>query len=89
MKKLEQEIAYLKYELAMHDTLNNRSQISYDPLSEQQRYEIKQQVRSYLDGQLDEVDVSVCVTRHHLPAYSTGLFVCLTSAAIKHLRFGD
>lgn len=58
VKKLEQEILYLKYELAMHDTLNNRSQISYEPLSEQQRYEIKQQVRSFLDNKLDELDVS-------------------------------
>ena len=58
MKQLEQEIVYLKYELAMHDTLSNRSQIVYEALSEQQRYEIKQQVRSYLDSQLDELDVS-------------------------------
>ena len=58
VRKLEQEISYLKYELAMHDTLNNRSQISYEPLSEQQRYEIKQQVRAYLDSRLDELDVS-------------------------------
>ena len=60
VRKLEQEISYLKYELAMHDTLNNRSQISYEPLSEQQRYEIKQQVRAYLDSRLDELDVSTC-----------------------------
>ena len=58
VKQLEQEIVYLKYELAMHDTLSNRSQIVYEALSEQQRYEIKQQVRSYLDSQLDELDVS-------------------------------
>ena len=61
VKKLEAEISSLKRELAMHDTLTNRSQITYDPLSEQQRYEIKQQVRNYLDGNLDEIDVSILV----------------------------
>ena len=58
VKKLEKEITSLKRELAMHDTLTNRTQITYDPLSEQQRYEIKQQVRQYIDGYLDEIDVS-------------------------------
>ena len=59
VKNLEQELCLLKKELAMHDTLTNRSQITYDPLSEQQRYEIRQQVRCYLDGKIDEIDVSV------------------------------
>lgn len=36
----------------------NRSHITYDTLSEQQRYEIRQQVRRYLEGHLDEIDVS-------------------------------
>ena len=57
VKKLEGEIGALKRELAMHDTLTNRSHISYDPLSEQQTYEIQQQVQQYLQGELDEVDV--------------------------------
>ena len=58
VKKLEKEITSLKKELAMHDTLTNRTQISYDPLSEQQRYEIQQQVRQYSEGTMDEIDVS-------------------------------
>ena len=49
----------LKRELAMHDTLANRSQVTYEPLSEQQRYEIRQQVRAYLDGKSDDVDVRI------------------------------
>ena len=36
----------------------NRTQVQYDPLSEQQKYEIKQQVRRYVEGGLDEIDVS-------------------------------
>ncbi|XP_048779143.1 kinesin-like protein KIF9 isoform X1 [Ostrea edulis] len=57
VKKLEREIQHLKNELAMHDTLTNRSMVSYDPLSEQKRYEIRQQVRKYLDGSIDEIDI--------------------------------
>ncbi|CAL1534907.1 unnamed protein product [Lymnaea stagnalis] len=56
VKKLQREIQHLKSELAMHDTLTNRSLISYDPLSEQQKYEIKSQVRRFLSGELDELD---------------------------------
>ncbi|XP_052080028.1 kinesin-like protein KIF9 isoform X1 [Mytilus californianus] len=56
-KRLEKEIQHLKHELAMHDTLTNRSHITYDTLSEQQRYEIRQQVRRYLEGHLDEIDI--------------------------------
>lgn len=57
VRKLEKEIRALKQELAMHDTLTNRSQISYEALSEQQRYEIKQQVRQFSEGGLDEIDI--------------------------------
>ncbi|KAK3794847.1 hypothetical protein RRG08_056685 [Elysia crispata] len=57
VKKLQREIQHLKSELAMHDTLTNRSMISYDPLSEQQKYEIRTQVQRYLDGSLDEIDI--------------------------------
>ncbi|XP_077997452.1 kinesin-like protein KIF9 [Glandiceps talaboti] len=57
VKKLEKEITSLKQELAMHDTLTNRSQVTYEPLSDAQQYEIQQQVRRYLDGNLDEVDI--------------------------------
>jgi len=57
VKNLEKELLLLKRELAMHDTLANRSQVSYEPLSEQQRYEIRQQVRAYLDDKNDDIDV--------------------------------
>jgi len=57
VKKLQKEIVHLKSELAMHDTLTNRSMIWYDPLSEQQKYEIKTQVKRYLDSNLDEIDI--------------------------------
>lgn len=57
VKKLEKDIVELKRELAMHDTLNNRSMVAYEPLSEQQKYDIKQQVRKYILTELDEVDI--------------------------------
>ena len=60
VKTLEKELNLLKKELAMHDTLANRTQVTYDPLSEQQRYEIRQQVRAYLDKKLDSIDVNNC-----------------------------
>ncbi|KAH9489559.1 Kinesin-like protein kif9 [Bulinus truncatus] len=57
VKKLQQEIQHLKSELAMHDTLTNRISISYEPLSEQQKNEIKAQVRRFLEDELDKLDI--------------------------------
>lgn len=57
VKKLQREISHLKAELAMHDTLTNRNQVTYEPLSEQQKYEIRQQCRKFLEGNLDEIDI--------------------------------
>ncbi|XP_071943121.1 kinesin-like protein KIF9 isoform X2 [Antedon mediterranea] len=57
VKKLEKEIKHLKHELAMHDTLANRGQVTYEPLSDSQQHEIQNQVRRYLDGSLEEIDV--------------------------------
>lgn len=57
VKKLEREITQLKRELAMHDTLNNRSMVTYEPLSEQQKYDLKQQVKKYISSDLDEIDI--------------------------------
>eukprot|EP00002_Diphylleia_rotans_P005576 TRINITY_DN1474_c0_g1_i4.p1 TRINITY_DN1474_c0_g1~~TRINITY_DN1474_c0_g1_i4.p1 ORF type:complete len:689 (-),score=135.14 TRINITY_DN1474_c0_g1_i4:497-2563(-) len=57
VKKYEREIKELKQELAMHDTLANRSHVSYEPYSEEQRYELNRQVRQYVHGELDELEV--------------------------------
>ena len=35
LKNMEKELQLLKRELAMHDTLANRSQVTYEPLSEE------------------------------------------------------
>lgn len=57
VKNLRQEISLLKIELAMHDTLTNRTQVTYEPLSEQQRFCMKQKLQKYLDGSLEEIDI--------------------------------
>ncbi|XP_037383966.1 kinesin-like protein KIF9 isoform X4 [Talpa occidentalis] len=57
VKNLEKELALLKQELAIHDSLANRTLVNYDPLDEIQIAEINSQVRRYLDGTLDEIDI--------------------------------
>ncbi|XP_068091310.1 kinesin-like protein KIF9 isoform X2 [Hyperolius riggenbachi] len=56
-KNLQQEIEHLRRELTLHDTLAHRSQVSYEPFSDSQIAEISSQVRRYLDGTLDEIEV--------------------------------
>ncbi|NXA40425.1 KIF9 protein, partial [Eudromia elegans] len=57
VKTLEKEISFLKRELAMHDSLVNRSLVTYDPLTEIQIADIKSQVLKYLEGSIDEIDI--------------------------------
>ncbi|EPQ08399.1 Kinesin-like protein KIF9 [Myotis brandtii] len=57
VKNLEKELVLLKQELAIHDSLANRSHVNYDPMDEVQIAEINSQVRRYLDGALDEIDI--------------------------------
>ncbi|XP_062424649.1 kinesin-like protein KIF9 isoform X2 [Rhea pennata] len=57
VKTLEKEIIFLKRELAMHDSLVNRSLVTYDPLTEIQIADIKSQVLKYLEGSIDEIDI--------------------------------
>ena len=54
---LKRENKYLKEELVLHDTLVNRSGVSYEPLSEQQLYEIENQCRRFVEGSLDEIEI--------------------------------
>ncbi|XP_009807955.2 kinesin-like protein KIF9 [Gavia stellata] len=57
VKALEKEIILLKRELAMHDSLVNRTLVTYDPLTDIQIAEIKSQVHKYLKGAIDEIDI--------------------------------
>ncbi|EDV21150.1 uncharacterized protein TRIADDRAFT_30839 [Trichoplax adhaerens] len=53
----EKEIKALKLELAMHSTLANRGKISYDPISELRLQEIRREVRAFLSGQLETIEI--------------------------------
>lgn len=57
IENYKRENKYLKHELALHDTLINRTGISYDALSEQQLYEVENQCRRYVEGSLDEIEI--------------------------------
>jgi len=57
-QKYEQEICHLRRELAMYDTLTNRNQVNYEPLSDVQIRDIRQQVRKYLDSDVNS-DIEV------------------------------
>lgn len=58
MQKLDAEVKMLRQELSMHDTLVNRKSGSYEPLSEHQLLEIENQCRRYIEGSLDEIEIS-------------------------------
>ncbi|XP_052552924.1 kinesin-like protein KIF9 isoform X1 [Tympanuchus pallidicinctus] len=60
VKTLEKEISLLKQELAMHDSLVNRSLVTYSPLTDVQVAEIKSQIHKYLQGTIDEIDIMNC-----------------------------
>ncbi|KPP69352.1 kinesin-like protein KIF9-like [Scleropages formosus] len=56
VKRLQKEIQLLKQELIVHDTLANRTGVSYDMLTENQVAHVQNQVRRYLDGTTDKID---------------------------------
>ena len=57
IQKLDNEVKMLRQELAMHDTLSNRRNQSYEPLSEHQLLDIENQCRRFLEGNLGEIEV--------------------------------
>lgn len=58
MQKLDSEVKILRQELAMHDTLANRRNQSYEPLSEHQLFEIENQCRRFIEGSIDDLEIS-------------------------------
>ncbi|XP_066572281.1 kinesin-like protein KIF9 [Amia ocellicauda] len=57
VKRLEKEIQLLRQELSIHDTLANRRGVSYEALTETHVAEIRRQVRQYLEGAADEIQI--------------------------------
>ncbi len=60
IKKYEREIKDLKQELSMHDTLANRSHIQYESYSDSQKYDLQKLIKSYVSGEIEEIDV-ICI----------------------------
>ncbi|CAF4339054.1 unnamed protein product, partial [Rotaria magnacalcarata] len=57
LENYKRENKQLRDELALHDALLNRNGTSYEPISEQQLYEIENQCHRFIDGTLDEIEV--------------------------------
>ncbi|CAF4984654.1 unnamed protein product, partial [Rotaria socialis] len=57
LENYKRENKQLRDELALHDALLNRNGTSYEPISEQQLYEIENQCRRFIDGTLDDIEV--------------------------------
>ncbi len=57
IENYKRENKLLRDELALHDSLMNRTGVGYESLSEQQLYEIENQCRRFIDGTLDDIEV--------------------------------
>jgi kinesin family protein 6/9 len=57
IENYKRENKHLREELALHDTLIHRNGVTYEPLSEQQLYEVENQCRRFIDGTLDDIEV--------------------------------
>jgi len=57
LKKCERQIRQLKQELAMHDSLANRSNVQYDDFTPEQQKAAYDSVVDYVDGKSDEIKI--------------------------------
>mmetsp|Transcript_62970 Transcript_62970/g.137582 ORF Transcript_62970/g.137582 Transcript_62970/m.137582 type:complete len:730 (-) Transcript_62970:80-2269(-) len=57
IRKYERQIKELKQELAMHNTLANRSQVQYEEYTPDEQKELESKVKMYLEGDLQEMEV--------------------------------
>lgn len=57
LKKYEREIRDLRQELAMHDTLANQSRRVYEDYTEEQRYQLKVQMKKWVDNEIEELEI--------------------------------
>lgn len=58
IRKYERQIKDLKQELAMHDTLAGRSRVQYEDYSPDEQKELEQKVSMYLEGEIQDIEVS-------------------------------
>ena len=57
VERYKREIKDLRQELAMHDTLANRSRVVYEPYTPDQQYLIQVLAEKFLDGDSEEVEI--------------------------------
>ncbi|KAG4087315.1 kinesin-domain-containing protein [Neocallimastix lanati (nom. inval.)] len=57
IKKYEREIKELKHELSMHDILNSKMNIQYEPYNDNQKYELRKQIKSYIENENEEIPI--------------------------------
>ncbi|KAG4107703.1 kinesin-domain-containing protein [Neocallimastix lanati (nom. inval.)] len=57
IKKYEREIKELKHELSMHDVLNSKINIQYEPYNDNQKYELRKQIKSYIENETEEIPI--------------------------------
>ncbi|KAJ3248926.1 Kinesin-like protein kif9 [Chytriomyces hyalinus] len=57
IKKYEREIKELKQELAMHDSLANRSHVQYESFGEGQRMELLKSVKAFLKDEENDLEI--------------------------------
>ena len=55
--RYEREIKELKAELAMHDTLTNKSHVQYETYTETQKNDLNAALRKYLAEEIDDIEV--------------------------------
>lgn len=56
IERYKKEARDLKQELAMHDTLANRSRVVYENYTPEQQYQMQLIAEKYLDGAIEEID---------------------------------
>ncbi|THD24224.1 Kinesin protein [Fasciola hepatica] len=57
VKQLKKENEILKQELLMYDTLHNCADTNYDPLTEQEKQQVRTHVVKYLDGEVNDLQI--------------------------------
>lgn len=57
IENYKRENKLLREELALHDSLAQRTSAAHEAMSEQQLYEIENQCRRFLEGTLDDIEV--------------------------------
>lgn len=100
IRKYEQDIAELQQELAMHDSLTERHQISYGPYTDAQKAEVAAQVQAFLQSQeapdsiaplqllsLRHMKEVLCAAKVGLhPPISNCLCMCPTSVQVSRFN---